>query len=472
MMILDARDPQVSLDRSSPVAIVGAGPAGMMLARELAKSGPVLLLEGGGLMFDPVGLGLYDGDNVGIPYPLTTTRARQFGGSTALWNGYCAQFDAQDFMRRDWVPHSGWPFGAEELQPYYARTAALLNLGDVNFDARDIARRSGSALPLDNDRVEPTVWRFGTPIVRFADRFREEFESSREITTMLHANVVDIRLNRDHSAVTELQVRTLEGCQGIVAADRFVLACGGLETPRILLNANTQVSPGIGNVNGLVGRFFMEHPHLSIPGLNPSDERFCRSWTQHGIYDDAKEYMSCVGLSSQERANRKILNARVHVYRSPAMADGEAPRVGIFLEQAPNADSRVSLCGETDALGMRRLRLDWRVNELDWTSFESTAAVIRAEFEAVDIGSSQVSCASVVRDPSSLLYTNHHLGTTRMSNRAVDGVVDGNGRVHDLENLYIVGGSTFPTGSWANPTFTVVSLALRLADHLSSLPSR
>ncbi len=109
-MIIDAHNENVALNRSTRYAIVGAGPAGMTLARELSNINSVLLIESGGFEANADVQALYTGECVGIKYPLTDTRARQFGGSSALWAGYCAIFDPHDFLQRDWVPTSGWPF--------------------------------------------------------------------------------------------------------------------------------------------------------------------------------------------------------------------------------------------------------------------------------------------------------------------------------------------------------------------------
>ena len=263
-MILDARAENVALNWAVRIAIVGAGPAGMALARELATVAQVMVIESGGFENDANQQALLTGECVGLDYPLTETRARQFGGSSALWAGYCAVFDPHDFSQRDWVPRSGWPFGMESLQPYYAKTAQILNLGEPDFHARDIAKRAGITLPFDNESVVPTVWRFGTPTMRFGETLRDEFETSSDITTLIHANVVDIRLDAEHSMVTELTIRTLDGREGRVSADVFVLACGGIETPRLLLNSDTQDRHGVGNSSGMVGRCFMEHPHRTI----------------------------------------------------------------------------------------------------------------------------------------------------------------------------------------------------------------
>ncbi len=464
-MILDARAENVSLNRTTQIAIVGAGPAGMTLARELASVAQVLVIESGGFENDANQQALLVGESAGMNYPLTETRARVFGGSSTLWAGYCAVFDAHDFCARGWVPGSGWPFGIESIQPYYDDAAELLNLGKPEFDAGDIARRAGVPLLFDRAPAVPTVWRFGTPTRRFSEFLREEFETSSDITTVIHANVVDIRLDGEHGRVTELTIRTLDGREGCVSADVFVLACGGIETPRMLLNADSQVPQGVGNATDMVGRCFMEHPHRAITPLVLQNSGSLEAWTRRGFYDGG-EFMSCIGLSAQFQEEAQILNARAHVYRTPGMQLDETPRVGLFMEQAPNPESRVLLSNSTDALGMRRARLDWRLTDLDWKTYERTASALAQEFERIGAGRMRGEIESAARDREPVLHSNHHLGTTRMSERREEGVVDPNCRVHDLSNLYIIGGSIFPTVSWANPTFTLMTLTFRLADYL------
>ncbi len=138
------------------------------------------------------------------------------------------------------------------------------------------------------------------------------------------------------------------------------------------------------------------------------------------------------------------------------------------MEQVPNPESRVVLSESRDCLEMRRLRLDWRLTELDWKTYEITASLIAAEFERIGVGRLAGSIEPVARDSESILYSNHQLGTTRMSDDRQQGVIDRQCRVHDLSNLFLIGGNVFPTASWANPTFTLLALTLRLAGHVRS----
>ena len=160
-------------------------------------------------------------------------------------------------------------------------------------------------------------------------------------------------------------------------------------------------------------------------------------------------------------------------------------RVDIALlvrgEQAPDPDSRVLLSDERDALGMPRVKLDWRLGELDVRSVEVLVRTLGQELERLGLG--RVEPADWLSDPAGGWRTDplvsahpiggyHHMGTTRMSADPRHGVVDARARVHGLPNLYVAGSSLFPTGGWANPTLTIVALALRAADDIDQTLSR
>jgi len=138
-----------------------------------------------------------------------------------------------------------------------------------------------------------------------------------------------------------------------------------------------------------------------------------------------------------------------------------------YFEQSPNPGSRITLGESRDALGMRKVRVDWRFTNLDYSSYRTSAAVLGEE--AARCCGGRFEPAPWVNEPSlqpPVMGTAHHIGTTRMSERREDGVVDRDCRVHGMENLHVAGSSVFPTGGWAFPTFTIVALALRLADRL------
>ena len=132
---------------------------------------------------------------------------------------------------------------------------------------------------------------------------------------------------------------------------------------------------------------------------------------------------------------------RRNVLGRPAFFYGGRISVSMDLEQEPDPDSRVVLADTVDALGLRQLRVDWRVSEFEpW--------LLDGDYQ------------------SNMVGTHHHIGTTRMASDPKDGVVDTNCQVFGTTNLYVAGSSVFPTGGHANPTLTIVALAIRLAGHL------
>jgi choline dehydrogenase-like flavoprotein len=467
-MLIDARDPAVELTRETQVLIVGAGPVGLTLAEELADIVDVLLIESGGLEQDPKIDAINAGETIGANYPLEETRTRRLGGSLALWAGWIAPFDAHDFQQRAWVPNSGWPFGRETLEPYFAKSAHRLNLLDPSFDVRELARACEIPLPLDDGVVTPGVWRFGSPTWRFGEADRVRLTSSRGPTVLTHASVVDLRLQNNHDEIKDVAIRTLEGREGKVSADVVVLACGGLETARLLLNANRQKPAGLGNSSGLLGRFFMEHPHLTFESLLLQRPDLLPGTTERRCDGGGREFVINFGLAPEVQKAAQLLNGRAHIYRTPAMSYDELPKVGLFMEQAPNPASRITLSDQRDCLGLRRLILDWQLCELDWSTYRQTQEVFIEFFEQMRAGC-RIGKQSAAVSRVAVLHSNHHLGTTRMSECCDEGVVNANCRVHDVENLYLIGGNVFPNVSWANPTFTVIAMTYRLADYLRSM---
>jgi choline dehydrogenase-like flavoprotein len=139
------------------------------------------------------------------------------------------------------------------------------------------------------------------------------------------------------------------------------------------------------------------------------------------------------------------------------------------LEQAPDPQSRITLAAERDALGLRRVQADWRVGELERRTALQFTTHVAAEFARLGIGRCKFEpWLQDARVPmtQSLHETYHYIGTTRMADTPADGVVDRNCAVFGMENLYVAGSSIFPTAGQANPTLTIVALALRLADFL------
>ena len=140
-------------------------------------------------------------------------------------------------------------------------------------------------------------------------------------------------------------------------------------------------------------------------------------------------------------------------------------------EQVPNPDSRITLSPDKDRLGMNRLRLDWRLSPIDIESAIQTLQIFDQEFQRAGLGR----CYIRLTDKTPPMWIGggwHHMGTTRMHVEAKKGVVDENSRVHGMSNLFVAGPSVFPTGGYANPSLTIVALAVKLADHIKTIMKR
>lgn len=463
----DALDSSVALNRTVDIAVVGSGPAGITLARALGAHHEVLLLEAGGSEGSAAGNDCLVGEVSGLNYPLTETRARQLGGATALWAGYCAVFDPIDFETRPWVEHSGWPFDAAEITELYPEAARRLHVTDACFDPNTFEACGNHVFSrLGGNDFHPGIWRFGESKADFASEHRHFLECSNSVDVLTNGCVTSIHLADDGKSVTSLTVRTLAGASGTVHAKRFILAAGGIETPRLMLASRDRCAEGVGNAHDQVGRWFMEHPHVSLEGIKMVPSPALSAWTGIARTGNGRKFTYCAGPSADAQGRHGVLNAKVHFYRTPAMEVDAAPRVGLFFEQAPNPNSRLTLTKDEDGFGLPRVCLHWNVSDVDRRSHRILGELLANQLlrigMAVRTGQIHVS--------EEILYSNHQLGTTRMSKNPRNGVVDENCKVHGIDNLYIAGGSVFPTVSWANPTVTVLALTLRLARHLISRP--
>lgn len=274
-MFTDARTVPRGSTLEADICIIGAGAAGITLAREfIGGSVRVILVESGGLDFDQETQSLYDGTVVGLPYfPLDTPRLRYFGGTTHHWAGVCRPFDDVDFERRDWVPFSGWPINGADVASYYVRAQQVVQLTSDRWDTEGwIERDQFEPLPLDGDSVVTRVDQIVPPDRRsFAALYGADLKAASNVTVYLQANVTEIETDEGGAVATQLQVATLSGNRFAVSARTIVIAVGGIDNARIMLASRGKQPVGIGNQHDLVGRFFLEHPRFVAGMVVPAD---------------------------------------------------------------------------------------------------------------------------------------------------------------------------------------------------------
>jgi choline dehydrogenase-like flavoprotein len=518
-MLADLRELESGSTLEADVCVIGAGPAGIAIARELVNSHySVVVLESGGLQFESDVQDMYAGTNVHRYFSLTATRLRLFGGTTHVWGGWCAPLDDIDFQRRDWVPHSGWPLTKADLLPYYRRAQAYCELQRYRYEVSEWPLVAEHALELDPAKLTHRMWQLSPP-TRFGHVYADTLRQASNVTVMLHATAVELLTGEPATSVTGIRVADLGGREATVRAAIYVVACGGIETTRLLLASNRVEPAGIGNRSDVLGRYFMEHPHPDAGGvLLSGDLASFRAYHETEIGDE--RIVVGFGPSADCQARLGILNCSVAVrdalHHEPSEAweslmkisrslgEGRWPESmgthvlnvlrdlddvlreaymrtrdrevrGFYLtarsEVAPHPDNRITLDRERDALGMNRVRLDWRVRSHERDSVAATMRLLAEELGRLGVGRVRVNELLFEDDgrwSENLSWFGHHMGTTRMSSDPESGVVDADCRVHGVANLYIASSSVFPTGGFANPTLTILALAIRLADHLRS----
>jgi choline dehydrogenase-like flavoprotein len=481
------------------VCIVGAGPAGLTLACELAaRRWRIIVLESGGRGPDPVAQTLCEGTTSGDPYAgLVVTRHRQAGGTAQIWNtavdntmgAKYVPLDALDFEARPWWPLSGWPFDRAHLDPYYARAQTVCGLGRGAYQGEDWERTDRPRLPLSPGRLTTGVYQFG-PAGCFTETHLDEIRRARNVLLCLHATALALEREPGARSITHVRAAGPTNRAVRVRARVFVLAAGGIENARLLLLADRLGT--LGDESGLVGRCFMEHPRDVACRLVPADPRL---FDRCGLYDVHREADGLVmgRLTLTEEARRREELPAMAVTLAPLPRElrwrtaeslrtrvlGERPRrrtgwsrlrgkprrfaaleLLLNLEQAPDPDNRVTLDAACDRFGLPKPALHWRWRALDQANLVRLRALVADELERHGLG--RVEVADAPPDPNA----HHHMGTTRMHRDPRRGVVDEHTRVHGLSNLYVAGSSVFPTSGFANPTLTLVALSLRLADHL------
>lgn len=517
MPFIDARDLPGGREIVADLIIVGGGMAGLALARQWAGAArSVAVIESGGKAFDPAVQDLYRGSGTmrGPDAPdaafddyVHQSRRRMLGGSGMVWGGKCVALDPADFAERRWVPGSGWPISRSAMQPYYDRACDLLGL--AHFPAGETARTEAGQQELrigDGRRffsAPRQFTRYSGAVDRAAyDAWRFAPAAAENVTVYLHANLLELKLSADRKALERLEMACLDGKRLTAKGRVYVLATGGIENARLLLASNSVAPEGVGNGHDLVGRNFQGHVSFAVDqrakGL-ATGVYFSKTNSDLRLYTDGfKGRAHCVlaptlaGQRERKAGNFTVTMGPFRAYLPPdaelaalqqladsldGRGEGEARDRDLscffMTEHMPNPQSRVTLGAASDALGMPRVKLEWRWSEADWRSLESSVAAFSQALGEAGLGRASFPAtradfvAMAAGSPS-----RHHMGTTRMHRDPTRGVVDADSRVHGVSNLYVAGSSVFPTSGIGNPTLTLLAMTLRLSDHLKAAMRR
>ena len=325
-MIFDGRKIPDGETIHADLCVIGAGVAGICLARQFSKSSlKIAVIESGGLKPDKKTQSLYYGENIGIPYyPLDTARARFFGGSSHYWRVRLPDqgmgvrlrpMDPIDFTAREWIPYSGWPYDKRTLDPYYEEAQHFCRIGPFRYDPEYWNSDGRRALTFKDDRVKTTLFQFAERGVIFREH-GNALERDENTTVYLHSNAAEIESTPNAGEVTRVRVKCLEGPEFFVRAKHYVIATGAIETARLLLLSSGTCKTGLGNQNDLVGRFFMEHPHLWSGRFVPANLAVSNATEMYRIFKKNGTYLwAKLTLAEETLRTEKLANwvASIHV---------------------------------------------------------------------------------------------------------------------------------------------------------------
>jgi choline dehydrogenase-like flavoprotein len=492
----------ITTPQTAEVCVIGSGPAGITAAWEMSQAGLDVILLDGGRQLDysrpgyyrqswPDKVRLYNGLADGnfsknerefliVPYAGNTgptrERERVHGGTSTHWGGQSRPLDPIVFEKRPGFP--GWPITRQDLDPYYAKAAALNHLyGDygtnganftAEFWASEMKKQGLQAAVPDLENFNTEMYQFmGYQWLNFATR---SFDGKNigDFPVRVIVNATLLNIVEQGGSVRSLEIASMnddpqnpqKATEFTVTADVYILACGAVANARQLLLS------GVGN--NLVGHYFMCHPLSQGPVIQT---------TQTYLSQAESNLMNGSGWSDPTGNNvgitgRFIANADTArnngIGRCWFWASYQFGSSSMYFEMAPNYDSYVALADTTDPVfGQQQTHIHWAFSDLDKKTYETNCSLFN---KASSKFSSIISWQSWDDITDQWTVNGHHIGTTRMSasTAPTEGVVDQNLKVHGVDNLYVGGASVFASAGISNPTMTIITLSIRLAEYVQT----
>lgn len=479
--------------KSFDVCIIGSGPAGTILGKALIERGVrTLILESGKSLFqwmvDPrireLAMYKFSGNT---DYPVVRTRARALGGTSNFWTGRCERFHPSDFEKNPYTPElNPWPFTYNEIEPYYEKSERVLRVRGGDLSQYTPYRRNRLPLPPKTDissfkslMADVGVTLDESPTATPAHAFRF-FRIHKEILptflasphALLVAGGTVTRLIPDSSKrIIGVEVRSLNGELKIARARIYVVACGGIESPRLLLLSRSNIFPnGIGNAYDRVGRGFNEHPGVNF--YAKIRHRWSTIYPRHKIgrshqfYDQFRPNglgsVLPVFIQSWVFPHHLITPKLSKIPKDFISMFGRIMKptlyIGATIEMKPCDSNRITLAEDTkDRFGNPLAHLSFSYADEDSKTLDLTRDLILKIYDKM--GAQDIKEAEVT-------WSRHHIGACRMGDNPQYSVCDRDLRVHETPNLYLCGSEVFVTGAAVPPVLTIAALSHRLSDHI------
>jgi choline dehydrogenase-like flavoprotein len=501
------------LSDDSVVVVIGSGAGGGTVANELAQKGiDVVCLEAGGR------LSLADVENnppamnekmgwldrrIGAPVWLCKT----VGGTTMRWSGITPRIRAYEFKplttygRLDNTSAIDWPLDLDELESYYARAEdkmgvtgtgniplypetnnyKVLHAGATRLGYREITTRRVAINPIARDG-RPGCRQLGFCLsgckigAKWSTLYTEIPKAEATDHFELRTGVMAHRINHDDAGrVTGVVYRGSDGVVHEQKARAVCVAGNVVETTRLLLTSESSRYPdGLANSSGHLGRNHMRHMVAFVYAIMPGPVNGYKAAQQNGLMLDEQRHIPERGFAggyiietSASPPDGMMDTMGMWGRKVSRFVDNYSHVAGVFItgEDPPQASNRITLHPtEKDEAGLPVPVLAYEDHPNSIAMRKHATGVGRRIYEAVG--------ATEVIETTHMASTCHNMGVARMSDNPRDGVTNRWGRAHDVKNLFVSDGSVFPSSSAANPTLTIVALAIRQAEHIANLMSR
>ncbi len=503
----------------SVIVVIGTGAGGGTLANELAQKGiDVVALEAGGRhlpndyindewasfaqlawtdMRTTSGSWRVAQDFANLPAWIV----KAVGGSTTHWAGASLRIQEQEFKAKttygeiDGASLMDWPLTLQDLEPYYDKAEDKLGVTRTNGIPGLPGNNNFKVMKAGADKLgykqchtgnmainsEPRKDRASCQQIGFcfqgckmgakwSTAYTEiplgEATGHLEVREFAHVQKIE---HDDNGKVSGVVYVDKDGNQQLQKARAVCVAGNSLESPRLLLNSASSMFPdGLANSSGQVGKNYMRHMTGSVYAAFDQVVNMARGTTMAGIIQDESVHDTSRGFAGGYEMETLALGVPfMAAFLNPgawgreftAAMEMYPNMAGMWLvgEDMPQETNAVTLSEEKDQFGMpvANVHFDDHPNDIAMRNHAYQQGM--AVYDAV--GATQTY-------PTPPYPSTHNLGTNRMSEKAADGVVNGFGQSHDIDNLFISDGSVFTTGAAENPTLTIVTLAIRQADYI------
>jgi choline dehydrogenase-like flavoprotein len=509
------------LKDDSVVLIIGSGAGGGTLGNELAQKGiDVVILEAGARHeYDDfinnewesfgqlawVDKRTTSGDwRVAKDFPnLPAWIVKSVGGSTTHWAGASLRFQDHEFQA---LTHYGkikganlldWPITLAEMEPYYAKAEDKMGVTRTNGIAGLPGNNNFKVLKAGADKLGYKECHTGNIAINSAERddrmscqqtgfcfqgckwgakwstlYTEIPKGEKTGKLEVRPNSMVQKIEHDKSGkVTGVLYVDKDGKQQLQKARVVAVAGNSIESPRLLLNSESNMFPGgLANSSGQVGRNYMRHTTGSVYATFEKPVHMYRGTTMAGIIrDEARHDPSRGFVGGYEMETLSLGLPFMAAFLDPggwgrsftSALDQYVNMAGLWIvgEDMPQEDNRITLHkDEKDKHGLPIANVNFSDHPNDIAMRDHAYAQGQALYHAV---------GATRTFPTPPYPSTHNLGTNRMSEKAKDGVVNKHGQSHDIKNLFVSDGSQFTTGGAENPTLTIVSLAIRQADYIA-----